>query len=332
MNAAPLFRRLARKINHYLNKIDRRFKPLRVLAQPVHLQIESLNRCNLRCVMCPIEELTAIRRRRALTAESFETLLKHFPYLELIWLQGIGEPLANREIFDVIRVGAREGIAMELISNGTLLTDEACHNLCEAGLTRILVSVDSATADVFESIRLGAKFDVVMDNLRRFVGVKRALRAASPALGTVTVVMDRNFNEIPEIIDYLAHTGVDCIIIKGLNTWVNGNLAAVQDETQLGRIRETAKRVEADNKVSVILFFDKPDPTKLRCRWPWNGTYITAEGDVTPCCNCPDSRDINLGNINEQPFAEIWNGERYRAFRKALRGGVPKVCATCPDY
>jgi radical SAM protein with 4Fe4S-binding SPASM domain len=60
--------------------------------------------------------------------------------------------------------------------------------------------------------------------------------------------------------------------------------------------------------------------------------YVTAEGDLTPCCNCPDARDENLGNLLEKPFATLWNGRRYRSFRTRLRTGVPEICRQCPDY
>jgi radical SAM protein with 4Fe4S-binding SPASM domain len=59
-------------------------------------------------------------------------------------------------------------------------------------------------------------------------------------------------------------------------------------------------------------------------------TYVTVDGDVTPCCNYYDAREIKLGNALEQSGAEIWNGAGYREFRKRLLGGeLPAKCRTC---
>ncbi len=44
---------------------------------------------------------------------------------------------------------------------------------------------------------------------------------------------------------------------------------------------------------------------------------ILSNGDIVPCCYFYDA-SIKLGNINEQPFTELWNGEKCREFRKCL--------------
>jgi radical SAM protein with 4Fe4S-binding SPASM domain len=74
------------------------------------------------------------------------------------------------------------------------------------------------------------------------------------------------------------------------------------------------------------------DRSTLHCRWPWSAAYVTAEGDVTPCCNCPDKRELFMGNLLEKPFSSIWNGKAYRIFRRELREGVPQICRNCPAY
>jgi radical SAM protein with 4Fe4S-binding SPASM domain len=59
-------------------------------------------------------------------------------------------------------------------------------------------------------------------------------------------------------------------------------------------------------------------------------TYMKIEpnGDVFPCCRGP--KELRMGNTNEEPVEAIWNGERYRAFRKRMfAGDHPEVCRTC---
>ena len=63
------------------------------------------------------------------------------------------------------------------------------------------------------------------------------------------------------------------------------------------------------------------------CMRPWMLMYITANGTALPCCISPfaatDFQSIVLGNVLEQPLAEVWNGERYQALRGAVLSEAP---------
>src|SRR5262249_47021553 len=74
---------------------------------------------------------------------------------------------------------------------------------------------------------------------------------------------------------------------------------------------------------------------------PWGGcprpptlAYLTATGNVFSCCFAPfhpgPTATRILGNVFERPFAEIWNGPRYQAFRVAFDSDQPwDQCAGC---
>jgi pyrroloquinoline quinone biosynthesis protein E len=66
------------------------------------------------------------------------------------------------------------------------------------------------------------------------------------------------------------------------------------------------------------------------CPWPWMGVYIDTQKNVVPCCRIGDASVLNMGNLNQSTFSEIWNSKRYQDFRKAHKEGrVPKVCESC---
>jgi len=55
---------------------------------------------------------------------------------------------------------------------------------------------------------------------------------------------------------------------------------------------------------------------------------VSPRGDVFPCCVAAD--ELLMGNILEQPFEEVWNGERYRRFRRRMNTReYPEACRTC---
>jgi radical SAM protein with 4Fe4S-binding SPASM domain len=62
--------------------------------------------------------------------------------------------------------------------------------------------------------------------------------------------------------------------------------------------------------------------------------YITANGNVLPCCFSPftarDYSGLILGNAFETPLAEIWQGMAYRRLRAALQSAdPPDACDRC---
>ncbi len=70
------------------------------------------------------------------------------------------------------------------------------------------------------------------------------------------------------------------------------------------------------------------------CMRPWSTAYITANGNALPCCIAPfattDYDSLKLGNVFEQPFDDVWNADRYQAWREKLLGDAPHpACAGC---
>jgi MoaA/NifB/PqqE/SkfB family radical SAM enzyme len=70
------------------------------------------------------------------------------------------------------------------------------------------------------------------------------------------------------------------------------------------------------------------------CTRPWTLMYFTAHGRALPCCIAPFSMRgydaFTLGDATQQTLRQIWNGDQYRAFRRALASDVPPPpCANC---
>ena len=78
---------------------------------------------------------------------------------------------------------------------------------------------------------------------------------------------------------------------------------------------------------------DAPVFTAAADTMAWDHTVVNVDGSVTPCCYLrPDMGDeFVMGNVFDTPFADIWKGARYRAFRAAMLGGRESlpVCNKC---
>ena len=65
------------------------------------------------------------------------------------------------------------------------------------------------------------------------------------------------------------------------------------------------------------------------CRYPFENLYIDVDGTAYPCV-CRVNQDTFVGNIKEQTVAEIWNSEKFRAFRTAfVSDNPPRQCREC---
>ena len=68
----------------------------------------------------------------------------------------MGEPLLHPHIVDMVAAASQLGADTELITNGLLLDEEKAISLIEAGLGRLIVSVDGATPATHAENRTGA--------------------------------------------------------------------------------------------------------------------------------------------------------------------------------
>jgi rSAM/selenodomain-associated transferase 1 len=83
---------------------------------------------------------------------------------------------------------------------------------------------------------------------------------------------------------------------------------------------------------------ETPAGAHRACWRPWRSAVVTASGKVLPCCissfTLPYADlslgDLRLGDLGEEGWAEIWNGDRYQALRAALLTDTPpESCRDC---
>jgi MoaA/NifB/PqqE/SkfB family radical SAM enzyme len=308
-------------------RVERRL-PARVPITPDYLQLEIINRCNLRCVMCSISELTRARKRRYLDVAGFEAIASQFPALKRVDLQGIGEPLLNPHLEEIVSWCRQRSIEVGFVTNGLLFDEDRIESVLRSEPSFVIFSVDSVDPEVFDSIRPGAELAKILANIRALLDARRRLGLSSPHIGVMSVVMKQNLPTIPDLVRAAAELGVDGLTIKGLNPRPNPELEE-RDTDPARREIELAMAEFPDLPVTLAFANDR---SRLRCRWPWAAAYVTVEGDMTPCCNCPDQRDLGLGNLLDTPLAKLWNGPAYRRFRRELRDEMPAICRKCPDY
>jgi radical SAM protein with 4Fe4S-binding SPASM domain len=235
---------------------------------------------------------------RKIINEAKSTLEFAVPY-------GVGEPLLNPEIFDMIAYCRNLGIPTGISTNATLLSEKSSRRLIEAGLNYIIFAFDGARRETFETYRRGADFDKVRNNIHAFLRVKKAMHSKI-FCAVQMVALKENQTEGQALIRMWDLEGIDEVRIK---------------------------KDEVHNEGSAIpgASSDRP-PMRYPCYHLWRGPmYIHYDGTTFPCCyTYPDEA---IGNVKRCTLREIWNSEKMVRLRNAhIRGDLQayRACLNCP--
>jgi MoaA/NifB/PqqE/SkfB family radical SAM enzyme len=320
---------------------------------PHFLQIEPVGQCNLRCAMC------AIQYRHAgppwgppalMPFADFQRLVDGFPDLEELHLQGLGEPLMHPEFFRMVRYAAARGIQVSTNTNLTLLTPRRVEQCVTSGLHAVHVSIDGASAAVYEKIRRGASFAKVLRNLGRLTAARETLKRATPQLRIVTVAMRANLHELADIVALAHRYDVAAVFVQHLShdfgegtlpdayramrDFVSEQSLLNVDVAHVHRCFDAAREAARAHGVDLRLPpLDAAPAGKPGCSWPSRGAYVTYEGDALPCCMVSTADRANMGNMLRDGVHAVWDGAAYRELRARLAAGdPPAICRSCALY
>ena len=220
---------------------------------PSRLFVEVTSRCNLHCSMCVKHSGTGSVSEGEMSSEVFETLAPAFPNLQALILNGIGEPLMHPRLAEFIRRAKRSMPSEGWIgfqTNGHLLDVARATGLIEAGLDRIFLSVDSATPDLFKSVRGGGNLDHVERALTALTGAKAQHPDSRLEVGAEFVLMHDNFRELPATAAWLAERGVTRLVVSHIlpygDSMADQPLFGVNTETSIRFFEEWAAQARQE--------------------------------------------------------------------------------------
>lgn len=264
--------------------------------------------------------------------DDFNSWIKQFKTAIRIKLQGMGEPLLNKELPAIIRQLEREKFYIEVVSNGTIMTEELSKVITQTRHFGITISFDGADKETFESIRVGSDFDEIKGNLKMLIQAKPRISKVSASM----VGVEENKEQIKATIELLGDLGIDEFILQlvvinfgqdSLDEVTVGHRIKIKNQPDLFKtdLYETAK--QKGLKMEIIdTLFDEENP----CPWPWLGTYIDTEGYVIPCCHVANAEICNFGNLNQKDFRTIWHSKEYQRLREQIKNHrIPNFCRSC---
>ncbi len=316
---------------------------------PAEAYFEVTNRCNLLCETCPRTHFE-LEPPADLTIERMIEVADQLPDLRRLVLHGVGEPLLNKRLPEMIAYGARRGARVIFNTNGVLLDERRGDLVTEAGLSELRVSLDAATPQTYLTVRGADVLPRILANLRAFTARRAARGEGHPVVTVWATALHENLDELPDVVRLAAEVGASGVnlqrlVFNGLGLAVEEQsvyreLSARQDEV-LAACREIAEEVgisitgSGGTEGEGALAPGKPGEGAWRaCRRPWKVLYVTAHGTVLPCCIAPfattDMRQIVLGDVLEDGVDGVWNGPVMQSFRTRHQSDDPPIpCAPC---
>ena len=315
------------------------------------LYIEPTTRCNLNCKMC-FRHTWFEEPNCDLSLEQVGEVLDSMPVsVETVFFGGMGEPLFHKDICAMVRLAANTGVEVELLTNGTLLTETMIRSLMDAGLSRLWVSIDnldSTAGDLSGHDHSAA----VLRNIRTLNEIRQH-QLSGLGLGITFVAMKSNVYQLAKLPHFIAQNLVDEVNISNVspvnqvsqdemlytnlvNMYAGPGRGSILPNVHLPyfdlNLPEAAEAVRSMMiKQNFHLYFnDQPVLRKAGyCKFVREGmTFIRSDGGVAPCMALLHNgytwmnnirRKIThctFGNIKEQTLGEIWDSEAYRAFRR----------------
>lgn len=315
---------------------------------PTQVYLEVTNRCNSRCVSCPLtyDHFDAYEPKKHLSYDDFKRIIVQFPHLERAVLHGIGEPLLNTELPHFVADLKSRGTRVIFNTNAILLDQARGDALTDSGLDELRVSLDAVTPELYAQLRGVDRLPRVIENLRSFI--RRHARPNDPKVSLWWVALQENLGQLPDFVQLAAQLGVHEIhlqrlvyfgdseaIGEGTTMKAEQSLYSVLEQRQLDLIDQCETMATdlglvfnaSGNTTPSNSILSKGSRPWQACTRPWTLMYITVNGNALPCCISPfathDYSQIILGNVLRQSIQEVWDDAPYQDLRAAVLSASP---------
>ncbi|MFC3321355.1 radical SAM protein [Mesorhizobium cantuariense] len=300
--------------------------------------MEPTTRCNFTCGFCVGRHMHQLDLELSTSVRVFEL----FPNIEAIELQGEGEPLLNRDFFDIADGAARLGAKISLITNGSLMSPARVEQILKRPVERIGFSLESPDDAKFEQIR-GGSFPKVIEGIRRLKQARDTEGLKLPVIGLNVTVLKSTLDQLDSIVALYRELGLDGgISFQGLQEMpsysdcyseqLTGEILSQNEKRTLGqflvRFLSNATINKSGSNVGFYARLFAELPTRPNtCPWLSKAGYVSAEGEMMPCCHIKNT-EWSFGNV-EETDRETLIGRRDAMGSQLANGIVPKPCVGC---
>lgn len=294
-----------------------------IKGMPISISFEPTTSCNLRCPECPSGLRSFTRPTGMLDQSLFKNVIDQLaPTLSYLTFYFQGEPYLHPQFLEMASYASKKGIYTATSTNAHYLKDESAKATIESNLDRLIISIDGTSQDTYQAYRVGGSLEKVMEGAENIIRWKKKLKSKTPHTIFQFLVVKPNEHQIPEVYQWAKRLGIDEVKLKTAQIYDYKNGSDL-----IPTIDKYSRYKKQDDGT-----FEIKNELDNHCWKMWHSCVITWDGKVVPCCFDKDAHFV-LGDLKQQTFEEIWNGEKYNEFRASLlrsRSEI-EICKNCTE-
>lgn len=304
-----------------------------LLAGPESVHIDITNSCNTNCVTCwdhspwLQQARAAAWKRQRLDLPSFTRLLDDILSLgglKAVILSGMGEPFTHPSIYQMIEHVKAAGLHLTIITN---LVAADVDRIIELGVDQLLIGVQGASQKSYEAFhpnfQSGHAWPVLLQKLQQAKDAGRRFKH-------VQVICSHNHHELSQMVEMAHHYGALQVNFKLASLKHGTEQVALTPEQRLHlrdhdvpAAQDRARQLGVTTNLDVFaqqLGAGGHSTAPIREVGCYMGHYyarVLVDGSVLYCCNV----EVQVGQIRDASFADLWRGPDWAALRQRLRQG-----------
>jgi radical SAM protein with 4Fe4S-binding SPASM domain len=334
------------------------------------LSLRITHRCNHRCAICAQwgkngYNATASTPKVAgeVPVEVYKKVIDEVaPKKVHVYITG-GEPFLYEQLVPLVNYMKEKGLTVQIVTNGVGLEKNA-ETIVDNGWDMICVSFDGPK-EVHDKCRgVPGALETATKGIMAIQKLKKEKNTKKPGIYVITTISKNNESTLFETVQEAEKLGVDGMTVYYswfTKEWIGEKHTKIAEEKlgitpfawkgyvrdtsnlDIDKIAQQVQKIKAQKFRTPVLFVPdlKPEATRTyytepenffgykKCVSPWFQLDVMPNGDTVTCRDFPD---FVTGNIMESSITEIYNNEKHRKFRQALRScdnGVFPICSRC---
>lgn len=290
------------------------------LIYPIYLEVSPSGACNHRCTFCAKDFMGY--RKVFLKTESFLERLREMGALGIksIMYAGEGEPFLHPDIDRIVIETRRQGIDVAFTTNGVLLDANLARTVlphCEW----IKVSINAGSAETYGRVHRTdpADFQTVLDNIAEAVRIRKEQQSRC-TIGMQILLLPENRGEVVQLARVAREIGADYLVIKPYSQHLKSRTERYKDilYQDFPDLAEELSALDTEDFSAILRArtMQKWDQRHHRgydhCQALPFWAYVDARGNVWGCSSFLLEEQFRYGNLCDQSFRDIWEGEKRR--------------------
>lgn len=329
--------------NIILNEKEIYKKCIFLKSKPRYATFVLTTKCNLKCKMCHQANINWY-----MNDKQIEQIKKLIPYLQYVTWHG-GEVFFHNKFWNLFEFANLNDVEQEIITNGTLIKDWMLEKLLSSKL-QLTLSMDAINKRDYENIRVGAKFDKIIDLLVKLKNKRKDILNNKFILKLNVIVSKINYKNISDFIDFANNYNINKIYFFPLNNMDEKSFYKEYDEIVKYLDKNMDTIIKKANDLGIEIETNLPTTNDLKslygnflnnnnkheyvknlnnyetninfkcknenlfCVVPWQ--RIRVDEYISPYCFCKNNIGKFLENVN---LFDVWNNEYMKEYRTIIK-------------